>query len=169
MTRRKWIVGGLVTLLGMGLVGAAVGAGPGVGGFGWRAGECANRPLVKLIRESVIKLAQLRQELNVSDQQRDQIKGIVKSHKSELAPVVKDLVAKRQALREAVVNGKTEEEIRAAADELGKAIGDTAVVGSKVVGEVKGVLTTTQIEAIREFRIEREEAVNDFIDQVFEE
>lgn len=167
MSRRRWMIGTLAMVCGLGLVAGIAGAGPAR--FGWAAGPCPNRPLFKLVRESLAKFAELREDLNVSDQQRDQIKGIVKSHKSELAPVVKDLIAKRQALREAVLTGKTEADIRAAADELGKAIADTSVVASKVVGEVKGALTAEQIETLRQFRIEREEAVSDFVDQVFEE
>ncbi|MBI4579273.1 MAG: Spy/CpxP family protein refolding chaperone [Planctomycetes bacterium] len=114
-----------------------------------------NRPIANLIRNGVRRLVALRAELNLTEDQRGQIKEIVRGHKDEIVPAVKDLAAKRRALRDTVLAEEpTEEAIRAAATELGKSIGDAAVLASKVAGEVKPVLTDEQKETIRQFHFQ---------------
>ncbi len=53
-----------------------------------------------------------------------------------------------------------------AATEMGKAIGDAAVLASKVVAQVKPVLTSQQIERIEKFRADTQKATADWLDQM---
>ncbi len=63
--------------------------------------------------------------------------------------MLKPVAEKRRALRDATLaENPNEATIRDAADELGKAIGDAAVVGSKIKAEIHKVLTPEQQEKI---------------------
>ena len=96
-----------------------------------------------------------------------QIRGIVKSHRQEIASVLKPVAEKRRALRDATLaENASEATIHAAANELGKAIGDAAVVGSKIKAEVHQVLTPEQREKITQFRQQTETAVDRFLDKL---
>ncbi len=90
------------------------------------------RPLRMLVSGQFGRLLTLRSELGITTEQREQIRGIVKSHRQELAAVLKPVAEKRRTLRDATLaENPSEATIHAAADELGKAIGDAAVVGAK--------------------------------------
>jgi Spy/CpxP family protein refolding chaperone len=121
-------------------------------------------PLRMLVSGQFGRLLTLRSELGITTEQREQIRGIVKSHRQEIAAALKPVADKRRALRDATLaEDANQAAIRAAADELGKAIGDAAVVGSKVKVEVREVLTPEQREKITEFRQQSETAVDKFL------
>ena len=84
-----------------------------------------------------------------------------------MAPLVQAVVSKRRALRDAVLADQPDEEaIRSAAKTLGNQIADAAVLASKVVAEVKEVLTPEQIEIIRQYQADRQTAVDKLLDKV---
>ena len=56
--------------------------------------------------------------------------------------------------------------IMSAANDLGKAIGDTAVLASKVIAKVKPVLTSEQQERIKNFRMANDKATAEWISQI---
>ena len=80
--------------------------------------------------------------LGVTEQQRDHIRGIVREHRPGLEPLVKQYVAERRALRDAI-HGETVDEkaIRAQASKVAKAGADLALARAKVAHEVRAVLT----------------------------
>jgi Spy/CpxP family protein refolding chaperone len=122
------------------------------------------RSLRMLVSGQFGRLLALRSELDVSAEQRAEIRGVVKSHKQELAAALKPVAEKRRALRDATLAEHPEEaKIRAAADELGKAIGDAAVVGSKIKSEVHNVLTPEQRERVGQFRQQSDSVVDKFL------
>lgn len=124
-------------------------------------------PIARLITGNIGRLLVLRSELNVTYAQRRQIAGVLKSHRQEIAPVAKAIVEKKRALREAVVLKPGDDQaIRKAADDLGKAIGDAAVVASRVIGEAKGALTADQLERIRDFRAGCDKAEMGWVAQI---
>jgi Spy/CpxP family protein refolding chaperone len=124
-------------------------------------------PFAKLITGNIGRLLVLRSELGITADQKNKIIGIVKSHRHEIRPVVKTIVEKRRALREAVLNKPGDETaIRGAASEMGKAIGDAAVLASKIVAQVKPELTSKQIERIEKFRADTQKATTDWLDQI---
>ncbi|MCC7476598.1 MAG: Spy/CpxP family protein refolding chaperone [Pirellulales bacterium] len=127
----------------------------------------AARPLRVFLQGQFGRLMTLRSELNVTDEQRESIRKIVESHRSEIAAVAKPIVEKRRALRDATLSKESNEQaIRAAANEMGKSIGDAAVLASKIKGEVAGVLTSEQIEKIESHRGEADAAVDKFLQKV---
>jgi Spy/CpxP family protein refolding chaperone len=121
-------------------------------------------PLRMLVSGQFGRLLTLRSELGITSKQREKIRAIVKSHRQEIAALLQPVADKRRALRDATLaENANDAAIRAAADELGKAIGDAAVVGSKIKGEVREVLTPEQREKIKEFRDQSETAVDTFL------
>jgi Spy/CpxP family protein refolding chaperone len=125
------------------------------------------RPLRMLASGQFGRLLALRSELDITVEQRTQIRDIVKSHRPELTAALRPVVEKRRALRDATLaEGANEAAIQAAAVELGKAIGDAAKVGSKIKAEVHKVLTPEQREKISQFRGEAQAAVDKFLTEM---
>lgn len=153
----------------LGLLGVAVAAGPAgaadAKGATWE--QAVHSPLGKLITGQIGRLLVLRSELNLTAQQREKIHKVLAEHKGELVKDMKNVFEKRAALHKAILaNQPDETAIRKAADELGHAIGDAAVVGSKVAGEVKPILTDEQRQLIKKFCVESHQAVEKFFTQV---
>lgn len=129
-------------------------------------GRLAHTPLGRLLSGHLGRLLVLRSEMNVTDEQRQKIKGVVVEHKGEIAKAAKGVWEKRTALRDAVLGGEADEAaIRRAADELGKAIGDAAVLGSKIRGQVAPILTDRQKELIKECRADCQTATEKFFQE----
>jgi len=159
------IVLALVMMLGGGAV-LAVQAAPAGGGVWQRLG---NRPLGRMLMGQLGRAMALRSELNITDEQRAQLRQILVSHKAEIAAATRPLVERARALREAVAAEQPDERaIRAAAAELGAAIGDAAVLASKVRGEAARVLTPQQLELIQQFHADRAQAVDELLGRIGE-
>lgn len=160
--KRKWMVLGVSAVC---VAGALMAAAPADSKLGAGMGE--QGPLARLMTGQLGKMLTLRSELNITAEQREKIQAIVKSHKAEIAAVAQPIVEKRRALREAVsVKNPDEKAIRAASDELGKAIGNAAVLGSKVKAEVRAVLTPEQMQKIESFRKQHDQSVDQFLDEL---
>jgi Spy/CpxP family protein refolding chaperone len=124
-------------------------------------------PLARLVAGNIGRLLVLGSELNVTPDQRAKIAGIVKSHRAEITPTVRDVLEKKIALRDAVLNERPEEKvIRSAAADLAKTVGDASVLASKVIGEVRAILTPDQIERIRKVRKENEQAARAWTSEI---
>lgn len=123
-------------------------------------------PLGRLISGHIGRWMVLRSELNVTDEQKAKLKEAVKPHKTEIAKAAKGVWEKRTALLSAVLAEQPNEEaIRHAADDLGKAIGDAAVLASKVAGDVRPVLSSEQREQLQKFRQDCQAATDKFFQQ----
>jgi Spy/CpxP family protein refolding chaperone len=125
----------------------------------------ANTPIGKLISGSIGRLMVLRSELNVTAEQKQQIREVLKSHRAEILATVKTVHEKRTALRDAVLAGKDESEVRAAANELGQVIADTAVKATKLRNQVAPILTEEQRKLIGKHIAAQDEAVGGFLEQ----
>jgi hypothetical protein len=122
------------------------------------------RPLARLIHERLAQFFALKADLGLTDEQKNSVHQILRNHREELLPLVKAVVAKHKALRNAVLADEpSQETIRAASEQLGTAIGDVAVVASGVVGEIKGVLTPEQLQKLRDFHAQRDLNVEEFL------
>jgi Spy/CpxP family protein refolding chaperone len=145
-------------------IGATAVAAPLAANNSFGPAHLRNTPLGRLITGNVGRLMVLRSELNLSEKQRSSVRSIVKGHKQEIATVAKSVHDKRKSLRDVVMSDSaTEDEIRRAADALGDAISDAAVLGAKVRREVKPVLTEEQRTKIREFISDRDSAIDRFL------
>ncbi len=162
----KWILTSIVGLSLTALVLGATHAADAADEPAAGAAQPQQRPLAGFIRNAVRQLVTLRSQLAVTDEQRTAIREIVVSHRAEIVPVVKDISAKRQVLRAAVLADKPDEQaIRAAADAMAKSIGDAAVLASQVAAQVKPLLTEEQKQRIHQFQEERRGALETFLDE----
>ena len=86
-------------------------------------------------------------ELDLSDAQRVQIRGVLKAHADEILADVKAGMDSRQALHDAVMTQPTDEaQIRRLATQGGQAHADGALLFAKIRSEVWPVLTPGQQE-----------------------
>jgi Spy/CpxP family protein refolding chaperone len=91
--------------------------------------------------------------LDLSDDQKTQIKTVVKSHASEIETQMKASAAARRAVHEAVFAQPVDEAaIRAAAQKLGQVHADGAVLFAKIRVEIQPILTEEQCAKIQKFR-----------------
>jgi Spy/CpxP family protein refolding chaperone len=158
------------TIASLCLVGLAVCALGAAAAPRMMAGDGEARPLRMFIQGQLGRLMTLRSELDVTSEQRGAIKKIVQSHRPEIVTVAKPIVEQRRALRDATLAKETNEAaIRAAANDLGKAIGDAAVLASKVKDEVGHVLTPEQMHKVEAFRLQSDNAVDGFIEKFAEQ
>jgi Spy/CpxP family protein refolding chaperone len=145
----------------------AVGSGASVSGAPAAGADGGVRPLRAFMSGQFGRLLTLRSELGVTGEQRAEIRQIVASHRSEIVAVAKPIVEKRRALRDAVLAENPDEtSIRAAANDLGKAIGDAAVLASQVKPEVYQVLTPEQQKKVEVFRTESHSAMDRFMHEM---
>ena len=129
-------------------------------------GKWAGSPLGRLISGHIGRLLVLHSELNLTDQQKAKIHETVVAKKPEIAKAAKAVWEKRTTLVDAVLADQPDEQaIRKAADDLGKTIGDAAVLASKVAGEVRPALTSEQRELIRKCRLDCRKATATFFQQ----
>jgi Spy/CpxP family protein refolding chaperone len=95
-------------------------------------------------------------QLGLSADQKQQIKGIVQSHKDELEGPVANMRQARRAVGDAIAGDKFDEvAIRAASANLAKAQADLAVTGAKIRGEIfDRVLTPDQQAKAKALRLQ---------------
>jgi Spy/CpxP family protein refolding chaperone len=91
--------------------------------------------------------------LDLSDDQKNRIKTILKTHASEIETQMKASAAARQAVHDAVLAQPADEAvIRAVAERLGEVHADGAVLFAKIRTEVQPILTDEQRAKIQKFR-----------------
>ena len=151
-----------VILVLAGITFAQAATAPAAGrGFGRRL---LDTPFGRLITGRIGRAMVLASELKLTDDQRAQVRKVLVSHKSEVAAVIKPIIEKRRALRDAVTADKPDgKAIKSAAADLGTAIGDAAVLASTIRGELAKTLTPDQLKRLREFRAENDQALDGFL------
>jgi Spy/CpxP family protein refolding chaperone len=150
-----------------GTVVLAGGLGAGVGAVGATALQSTTGPLHRFFSGQIGRLLTLRSDLNLTDAQRDQIKTILESHRTEIAGVLEPLVKDRRALRDATLADPADEKaIRTAAANLAGAIGDAAVLASHIKVEARKVITPAQMQTLEQFRKQSDASVDRFIDNM---
>jgi Spy/CpxP family protein refolding chaperone len=136
------------------------------GAFSTSMGLC-DGSLKRLIIGHVGRVLVLKSQLDVTDEQKEKTVGIIKSRLDEIIPAVKNVVEKRRALRQAVMKEEpNEKEIRAAAEALGRSLGDASVLTSKIVAEARPVFTPRQVKLVEDFRISLDNATTDWLNQL---
>lgn len=154
----------LVSVLVSGLATAGVAAAPHAGAA-WLKGRAADTPLGRLVTGSIGRWMVMRSELNLTEPQRAQIRDVLVSHRAQIVETVKSLHAKRTALRDTVLQGQGEDQIRAAAAELGNAIAEASVKAAKLRNQVAPILTEDQQKLVGKFIADQDHAVGEFLEQ----
>lgn len=158
--------------LGIGLLAGAVGvsaAAPATNASGGPDGRWGRGPIARFIQARMGRAMTLRAELNLTDQQRDAIKTAMQSHKQEIVAAVKPAIDAKRTLRDAVLADKSDDAaIRKAADDLGKKVGDAAVVIARVKSDVasKANLTPEQMKKIADFRAENDASTDNLLKEL---
>ena len=99
------------------------------------------------------RLGRTARRLGLSVEQRDQIRGILKAHASEIETQMRAAQGGRQALRDAMnVQPLDEGRVRQQALALGEVRADGAVLRARIRSEIWPVLTAEQQEKARELR-----------------
>jgi len=143
---------------------AAMAVSPELGPAGVWRGPLANTPLGRTITGCLGRVFTLRSDLNITDEQRQQIRDVMVSHRAEIASTIKSVRDERVALRDLVRSENAEEsEIRTAADALGQAVGDAAVQAAKLREEIAPLLSQDQRAKIDKFLMENDAAINAFL------
>jgi Spy/CpxP family protein refolding chaperone len=152
---------------------AVTSAGMALGAAGAASGIAGKRPmdtpLGRFIVGQIGRKMVLASELNLTDEQRTGIREIVLARRAEIAAVAKPVVERRRALREAVLADEPNpRKIRRAAEDLGDAVADAAVLAAKIKGEIAEVLSPEQVKSIREHLADKDAAVDGFLERVAE-
>ncbi len=82
--------------------------------------------------------------LNLSQQQKDQIKGIVANNKDDIKKAAKEYARARLLLRDALVSGASAQDLKAAFDGVTSAEWSAIQLRAKITSEIKPVLTPDQ-------------------------
>lgn len=169
MTRRKrWLAGGALALvLGLGLV---LGAGRAMAEPGRLAGllppELADRPVGRILKAAAPKLRALRGELDLTPEQWQSIRAVLRSHDTEIRRVARSLRADHQAVA-AAVRAETIDEaaIRAATAKMTESLGDAAVLRAQIRQEIAPLLTDAQRDQLEAFVGDLEQTVDEALEQ----
>jgi Spy/CpxP family protein refolding chaperone len=165
MLRNLVMVGMVVA--GLGTIGIAATPNAGSGAGRWPG---ADTPLGRMIAGNLGRLLVLRSELNLSAEQRSQVRDLLVQHRREIASTVQAVRAKRLVLRDAVLTETADEAaIRAAAAELGEQIGDAAVKAAKLKARLAPILTDEQRTLIGQFLADRDQTIDRFLEQAVAE
>ncbi len=89
------------------------------------------------------------QGLDLTDQQRQQIKSILANHKSEIQSVAQEARTARQGLREALAAGADNATLKTAYDQLSAARWDALMLRKNIGGEIKPILTADQLAKLQ--------------------
>jgi protein CpxP len=104
---------------------------------------------------------QMLRQIDLSDQQRGQIKEILKAEREGMKEQRQALAERRRALHEAVRSGAEEWELREKANDLGLATGDLAVKLAAVHGQIEAILTDEQRQSLGELRTKMQERMKE--------
>jgi Spy/CpxP family protein refolding chaperone len=145
MKKKRWIIlAGLITLAVVGFSMVS------------HAGRHFPNPMAL---GPMYRLNLLSEELGLTDDQRAALKNLVRSHRQEIQPLVKAVIAKKRALQEFVLAENPDPAaIRQASADLGNAIADAAVLGSSLAQKAQSILTPDQFNRFREMRQNRQKA-----------
>ncbi len=100
---------------------------------------------------TVSMVLRLKEKLELTDEQVKKLEAL----QAKIQAANEAVTAKRKALTDAVQSKAKESEIRAAATELGKALGDQAVLQVGTEGEIDGILTDAQKAKLKEQQQQR--------------
>jgi len=98
-------------------------------------------------------LGRMARHVDLTDDQKDRIRGVIDSHKAAREGQREARRAAWRALREATAaQPRDETAIRARAAEVGRVMGDDAVMRARLRSEIAPILTDAQREKLREMR-----------------
>jgi Spy/CpxP family protein refolding chaperone len=124
-------------------------------------------PLGKLIQGQFGRILTLRSELNLTPEQRSQIRQIVQDNKQQIAQLASMIIEQRRTLRDLASDANANEKtIRQVADQMGKMIGDAAILAGQLRQKVLAVMTDEQRVLLANAQADREGAVDRWLKEI---
>ncbi len=129
----------------------------------------AKFPVARMIHAKMQRMRKLRQDLHITEQQKQLLAAMVQEHRAEIKAQARELVARRRALREAVLADKIDETaIRTAAGNLSQSIGNAAVLAARIREQAARIMTAEQVEKIRTAISENDKDVDTWLNEMLE-
>ncbi len=115
----------------------------------------------EVMRTAMRHLLNFRHETPLSDEQKQKARAVMESHRSEIqAQIEKGRDARRSMLGLVKTSGPDDTAVREAADKIGNAARDRALLFAKVAREIRPLLTPEQLKRIETARTEIESEVD---------
>ena len=145
------------------LIGAGVVATLTVGGFFAFLAHAETNDVVPATGRFKKQLAQL----GVTDEQKAQVKAILRKYQPTAGPLIQQVVTERRALRD-TIRGETIDEtaIRAQAAKVASLEADLAVERAHVAHDVRAVLTPEQLQKLKEMQLTVDARVDGFLQRI---
>ncbi|MFG0247403.1 MAG: Spy/CpxP family protein refolding chaperone [Phycisphaeraceae bacterium JB051] len=159
--RTLWIMAIALSIAG---IGATAWAQTGVinSGQSWR-----NLPIGRLIQGQIGRLMTLRAQLNLSDEQRSEIRSIVQTQQPQISKLLNQLVEQRRSLRDqAMMPTPDEQAIQKTAEQMSKTITEAAILGGNLRQQIMDVLTAEQRALLTEAQVDRQDAVDKWLSEL---
>lgn len=149
---------GLFGMMGRGHGGMFGMIGPGHGGFfGKRGHGHHGRPdgeIRKMMMGNMGRLMALRSELDVTKEQREQLHGVMKNHRSSMHEKFGNVMKARKELQSQIMLGEaTEDSIKASADQIAEAVTAVALEAKTARDEAMAVFSEDQQSKIQEVMV----------------
>jgi periplasmic protein CpxP/Spy len=136
-----------------------------IGGSTVAQAQVTNNPYSTPLRGQIRQ--RIAEKLNLTDEQKTQIKAVLNGEKDALQPLLGRLRDARKNLRAAIRASDTNEtSVRAAAAEVAAVEGDLAVERMKLYGKIAPILTDTQRQQISDFEQRADEFVDNAITRI---
>ncbi len=87
--------------------------------------------------------------LNLTDQQKEQVKNILSNHKPDIKAVAQESLQARKGLREALAGGAEQEALKVAYDKVSGAGWNALMLRNQIGSEIKQILTPEQQELLQ--------------------
>ena len=87
--------------------------------------------------------------LNLTDQQKEQVKNILSNHKPDMKAVAQESLQARRGLREALAGGADQAALKAAYDKVSTAGWNALMLRKQIGSEIKQILTPEQLELLQ--------------------
>lgn len=106
-------------------------------------------------------------ELGFTDQQKAEVKAVLRKHQPTAEPLVKQFVAERRVLRD-LIHAETVDEkaVRDQAAKVGSLGADLAVERAHIAHEIQAVLTPEQIKKLKAMRADIDDRIDRGLDRI---
>ncbi len=106
-------------------------------------------------------------QLGLTDQQRVQVKAILRGYQPTVGPLVKEVVTERRALRD-TIRAQTIDEtaIRAEAAKVASLEADLAVQRAHVAHDIRAVLAPEQIQKLKNMQMDEDARFDGFLQHI---
>jgi Spy/CpxP family protein refolding chaperone len=104
--------------------------------------------------------------LNLTQQQKDQVKTIFANHKPDIQNVSKERAAAQKTLGDDIFNGADQATLQADAGKVSSAEWDAVLLRSKIWAEIKPVLTSDQLTQLQQRRQKIDQRVQNFLNRL---